>query len=73
MQSADTGSHIAKRTVVSPNQHRCAAYSKVMDKRKRPIRGLWERNGRYYAQLTIEDQVTSIKQVKRVPMEGVTH
>jgi len=73
MQSADTGSHIAKRTVVSPNQHRCAAYSKVMDKRKRPIRGLWERNGRYYAQLTVEDQVTGIKQVKRVPMEGVTH
>ena len=51
MQSADTGSHIANRTVVSPNQHRCAAYSKVMDKRKRPIRGLWERNGHYYAQL----------------------
>ena len=43
-----------------------------MDKRKRPIRGLWERNGRYYAQLTVEDQVTGIKQVKRVPMEGVT-
>jgi len=42
MQSADTGSHIAKRTFVSPNQHRRAAYSKVVDKRKRPIRGLWE-------------------------------
>jgi integrase len=71
MQSADTGSHIAKRTVVSQNQHRRATYSKVMDKRKRPIRGLWERNGRYYAQLTVEDQVTGIKQVKRVPLEGV--
>ncbi|MGA2030003.1 MAG: tyrosine-type recombinase/integrase [Verrucomicrobiota bacterium] len=43
-----------------------------MDKRKRPIRGLWERNGRYYAQLTVEDQTTGIKQVRRVPMEGVT-
>ena len=43
-----------------------------MDKRKRPIRGLWERNGRYYAQLTVEDQVTGIKQVRRVPMEGVS-
>jgi len=42
-----------------------------MDKRKRPIRGLWERNGRYYAQLTVEDQVTGIKQVRRVPLEGV--
>src|SRR5271154_6745793 len=71
MQAADTGSHIAKRTVVSQNQHRRATYSKVMDKRKRPVRGLWERNGRYYAQLTVEDQITGIKQVKRVPMEGV--
>ena len=53
MQSADTGSHIAKRTFVSPNQHRRAAYSKVVDKRKRPIRGLWERNERYYAQLAL--------------------
>lgn len=43
-----------------------------MDKRKRPIRGLWERNGCYYAQFTVEDQVTGIKQVKRVPMEGVS-
>ena len=43
-----------------------------MDKRKRPIRDLWERNGRYYAQLTVEDQVTDFKQVKRVPMEGVS-
>jgi hypothetical protein len=33
--------------IVSRNQHRGATYSKVMDKRKRPIRGLWERNGRY--------------------------
>jgi integrase len=70
MQSIDTGSHVAKRTIVSQNQHRRATYSKVMDKRKRPIRGLWERNGRYYAQLAVEDQVTGIKRVKRVPLEG---
>src|SRR5271169_2355794 len=72
MQAVDTGSHIAKRTIVSQNQHRRATYSKVMDKRKRPVRGLWERNGRYYAQLTVEDQITGIKQVRRVPMEGVS-
>jgi integrase len=72
MQAIDTGSHNAQRKIVSPNQHRRTAYSKVMDKRKRPIRGLWERNGRYYAQLTVEDQITGIKQVKRVPMEGVS-
>src|SRR5277367_2994896 len=72
MQAADTGSTSAKRTIVSPKQHRRATYSKVMDKRKRPIRGLWERNGRYYAQLTVEDQITGIKRVRRVPMEGVS-
>jgi integrase len=71
MQSGDTGSHSVKRTVVSQNQHRPAPYRKVVDKRKRPIRGLWERNGRYYAQLTVEDQVTGFKQVRRVPLEGV--
>jgi integrase len=72
MKSADTESKGTQSKIVSRNQHRGATYSKVMDKRKRPIRGLWERNGRYYAQLTIEDQITGIKQVKRVPMEGVS-
>jgi integrase len=71
MQSADTKSTVAKSKIVSPKQHRPAPYRKVVDKRKRPIRGLWERNGRYYAQLTVEDQVTGFKQVKRVPLEGV--
>ncbi len=40
------------------------------DERKRPIRGLWVRNGRYYAQLTVEDEHTGQKQVRRVPLEG---
>jgi integrase len=56
--------------VVSTGQHRRATYTKVCDKRKRPIRGLWERNGRYYAQITIEEPVTGIKRVRRVPLEG---
>ncbi len=58
-------------TVVSQSQHRAATYKKVLDQRKRAIRGLWERNGRYYAQITIEDSNTGIKSVKRVPLEGV--
>ena len=53
-------------------QHRPATYRKVLDKRKRPICGLWERNGRDYAQLTVEDQNTGLQQVKRVPLEGAT-
>ncbi len=72
MQAADTESKVARSKIVSRHQHQGATYSKVIDKRKRPIRALWERNGRYYAQLTVEDQVTGIKQIKRVPMEGVS-
>jgi|GEM_PF-3656416 len=48
-------------------QHRGAAYKKVCDQRKRPIRGLWQRNGRYYAQMTVEDANTCLKRVRRVP------
>ncbi|HUA64392.1 MAG TPA: tyrosine-type recombinase/integrase [Alphaproteobacteria bacterium] len=44
----------------------------MLDQRKQPIRGLWERNGRYYAQITVEDQTTGLKRVKRVPLEGAT-
>ena len=41
----------------------------MLDQRKRPIRGLWRRNDRYYAQLTVEDPNTGVKRVKRVPLE----
>jgi integrase len=43
-------------------------FAKVLDGRKQPIRGLWVRNGRYYAQLTVEDPNTGEKQVRRVPL-----
>lgn len=53
-------------------QHRCATYQKVCDARKHPVRGLWVRNGRYYAQVAIEDPNTGLKRMKRVPIEGAT-
>jgi integrase len=49
-----------------------STYKKVLDQRKHAIRGLWVRNGRYYAQLTVEDSTTGIKGVKRVPLEGAS-
>jgi integrase len=70
MQPNEGESTARPATIVSPKQHRDTAYIKVLDKRKRPIRGLWQRIGRYYAQLTVEDHVTGIKKVKRVPLEG---
>lgn len=45
-------------------------YQKVRDGRKQPIRGLWVRNGRYYARLSVEDQNTGKKGVRRIPLEG---
>ncbi len=45
-----------------------AMFSKVLDGRKQPVRGLWERNGRYYAQLTVENPITGEKKVRRVPL-----
>jgi integrase len=61
---ADTGSSVSAR------QHREKPYQRVRDERKRPIRGLWIRNQRYYAQLTLDDEHTGQKRVRRVPLEG---
>lgn len=72
MQATAIASNGGTSTVVNHSQHRAAKYTKVSDQRKRPIRGLWERNGRYYAQITVEDPNTGIKCVKRVPLEGAT-
>lgn len=47
-----------------------ANYSKVFDERKRRVRGLWRRNGCYYARLTTVDETTGQKSVKRVRLEA---
>ncbi len=39
-----------------------------MDGRKQPIRALWVRNGRFYAQLKIENPITGLKKTRRVPL-----
>jgi integrase len=48
-------------------QSHSPTFSKVLDGRKQPIRGLWSRNGRFYAQLSIEDKAGN-KRVRRVPL-----
>ena len=62
-----------KETASSTSEHvkvhsHAASFAKVLDARKHPIRALWERNGRYYAQLKIENPVTGIKKTRRVPL-----
>ena len=56
-------------TVGAQRRQGSATYTRVVDSRKRPIRGLWKRNGSFYAQLTIEDPNTGKKQVKRIRLE----
>src|ERR1035441_7637403 len=44
-------------------------FTKVLDGRKHPIRGLWRtKTGRYYAQLQFENATTGEKAVHRVPL-----
>ena len=43
-------------------------FAKVRDGRKQPIRGLWVRNGRYYARLNVENSITGIKKTTWVPL-----
>lgn len=70
----------ANATRFTPDKHNQPAqrhgrysYRKVLDARKQPIRGLWTRNSRFYAQLTIEDPSTGQKIVRRVPLLNDDH
>jgi integrase len=74
MQANVTESHrpTDSHNVVAQVKHRPTPYLKVQDQRKRAIRGLWKRNDRYYAQITVEDPNTGIKRVKRMPLEDVS-
>ena len=56
---------------VSQRIHARPQYHKVLDARKRPIRGLWQRGSRFYARIAVEDFNTGQKEVRRVPLEGV--
>lgn len=48
--------------------HHEAKFTKVQNGRKQDIRGLWKRNERYYAQLTVFDPATGKKKVQRIPL-----
>jgi integrase len=45
-----------------------AKFTKVKDGRKQTVRGLWVRNGRYYARLNVENPLTGVKKTKRIPL-----
>ncbi len=49
--------------------HRRKTYHKVVDGRKHPIRGLWMRNGNYYARLNFTDPETGARETRRVRLD----
>lgn len=55
----------------SQSQSRRYRYTKVLDNRKHPIRGLWRRGEKYLARITVED-ATGKKAVKWVPLKAIT-
>jgi integrase len=51
----------------SSSSSRRYRYTKVLDNRKHPIRGLWRRNGKFFGRLTLEDDAGA-RSVKWVPL-----
>ena len=62
--------HATESNAINNNQRQshAAKFAKVLDGRKQPIRGLWVRNGRFYARLNIENPISGIKKTRRVPL-----
>jgi len=56
------------QTSRTERQSHATHFTKVLDGRKHPIRGLWVRNGRFYARLNIENPVNGIKETRRVSL-----
>lgn len=44
-------------------------YQPVRNGRKQKIRGLWERNGKFYAQMTVKDPNSGKKKVTKIPLK----
>jgi integrase len=61
--AAPIGAHVAATSDSSGR-----GYRKVLDGRKHPIRGLWIRSGRFYAQLTFPNPSTGAKEVRRIAL-----
>ena len=55
----------------SSSHSRRYKYTKVVDNRKHAIRGLWRRNGKFVARITVED-AAGRKAVKWVPLEAAS-
>ena len=68
MKRTDTN---GKSNVGATSSSRRYKYTKVMDNRKHPVRGLWRRNGSFVARASIEGD-TGRKEVRWVPLAATT-
>jgi integrase len=57
-----------QQTSETKRHNHVLTFSKVLDGRKQPIRGLWLRGSRYYARLSVENPITGVKKTRRVPL-----
>lgn len=62
-QARESGKHNAVKV-----QSHATTFAKVLDGRKQPVRGLWQRGDRFYARLSVEDFRNGKKSVKWVPL-----
>lgn len=69
MKRSATQNTTSNRNNSIPRQHAGAGYAKVYDQRKQRVRGLWERNGTFYAQMTMPHPTTGLPVVRRVRLE----
>ena len=53
----------------SPRKGSSGGYLKVFDSRKRRVRGMWERGGKYFANMTLTDELGN-KLTRWMPLEG---
>jgi integrase len=61
----------AKNNKSLPDSASGGNFQKVLDGRNHPIRGLWQRNKRFYARFSVEDPSNGRKEVRRVPLKDV--
>jgi integrase len=59
------------QATAKPSKPHRDTYLKVVDSRKRRVRGLWQRKGRFFANLTLADDLGR-KTARMVPLNGAT-
>ena len=69
MKQSATQTSSENTKIIERRKHARSGYAKVYDPRKRRVRGLWERNGTFYVQMTMPHPTTDLPTVRRVRLE----